>query len=209
MKLYDYKQAPNPRRVRMFMAEKGIEVETVQIDLMQGEQFSENFRKINPLCEVPLLQLDDGRCISQVNAICLYLEGIYPDKPLFGRNPLERALVESHNHQIQLNGILAVAEAFRNSSPKFKNRAITSPHNYAQIPELAERGLVQLDNLFADLEAHFANSQYMVGDYFSVADITAFVTIKFAKWVEKTIPENCANLQRWCDQISDRPSAKA
>jgi len=209
MKLYDYKQAPNPRRVRIFMAEKAVEIETVQIDLMNGEQFSENFRKINPLCDVPVLELDDGSCISQVNAICLYLEEIVPDKPLFGRNPLERALVESFNHQIQLNGGLAAAEAFRNSTPGFKNRALTGPHNYAQIPELAERGLLRIDHFFKDMDEHFANNQYMVEDYFSVADISAFVAIKFAKWVKKTIPENCANLQRWYDQISDRPSAKA
>ena len=209
MKLYDYKQAPNPRRVRIFMAEKAVEIETVQIDLMNGEQFSENFRKINPLCDVPVLELDDGSCISQVNAICLYLEEIVPDKPLFGRNPLERALVESFNHQIHLNGGLAAAEAFRNSTPGFKNRALTGPHNYAQIPELAERGLLRIDHFFKDMDEHFANNQYMVEDYFSVADISAFVAIKFAKWVKKTIPENCANLQRWYDQISDRPSAKA
>jgi len=209
MKLYDYKLAPNPRRVRMFMAEKSIGIETIQIDLMKAEQFSEAFKKINPLCEVPTLQLDDGNCIAQVNAICRYLEEIYPENPLYGRNPEERALVESQNHWLQINGILAGGEAFRNSSPNFKNRAISGPHAYTQIPELAERGLLRIDDLFADLDARFANSQFMVGDYFSVADITAFVAIKFAKWAKKTIPEDCTHLQRWYDQIASRPSAKA
>ena len=209
MKLYDYKQAPNPRRVRILMAEKGIEIETVQVNLMKLEQHSEAYKKINPAGEVPTLQLDDGSCISQTNAICRYLEDIYPDTPLFGRTPLERAQVESQNHFIQMNGILAGAEAFRNSSPNFNNRAISGPHAYAQIPELAERGLKRIDNLFTDLDKHFANQQYLVDDYFSVADITAFCTIGFTRWVKKTIPSECTHLQRWYDHVASRPSSMA
>ena len=209
MKLYDYKQAPNPRRVRIFMAEKGIEIETIQVNLMKLEQHSEAYKKINPAGEVPTLQLDDGSCISQTNAICRYLEDIFPDTPLFGRTPLERAQVESQNHFIHMNGILAGTEAFRNSSPNFSNRAISGPHAYAQIPELAERGLKRIDNLFTDLDKHFASQQYLVGDYFSVADITAFSTIGFTRWVNKSIPSHCAHLQRWYDEVASRPSSKA
>ncbi len=209
MKLYDYKQAPNPRRVRMFMAEKGIEIETVQVNLMKLEQHSEAYKKINPAGEVPTLQLDDGSCISQTNAICRYLEDIYPDPPLYGRTPLERAQVESQNHLIQMNGIVAGGEAFRNASPNFKNRAISGPHAYAQIPELAERGLKRIDNLLADLDKHFSNEQFLVEEYFSVADITAFCTIGFVRWVKKTIPSECTHLQRWYDQVALRPSSKA
>lgn len=209
MKLYDYKQAPNPRRVRMFMAEKGIEIETVQVNLMKLEQHSEAYKKINPAGEVPTLQLDDGSCISQTNAICRYLEDIYPDPPLYGRTPLERAQVESQNHLIQMNGIVAGGEAFRNASPNFKNRAISGPHAYAQIPELAERGLKRIDNLLADLDKHFSNEQFLVEEYFSVADITAFCTIGFVRWVKKTIPSECTHLQRWSDQVALRPSSKA
>ena len=201
MKLYDYKQAPNPRRVRIFMAEKGIEIETVQINLMKLEQHSDAYKKINPLGEVPALVLDDGTCISQTHAICRYLEGNFSDNPLFGRTPLERAQVESQNHLIQMNGIVAGGEAFRNSSPNFKNRAISGPHAYAQIPELAERGLLKIDNFFADLNKHFANQQFLVDDYFSVADITAFCTVGFTRWVKKTIPAECTHLQRWYDQL--------
>ena len=209
MKLYDYKQAPNPRRVRIFMAEKGIEIETVQINLMKLEQHSDAYRKINPLGEVPALVLDDGSCISQTNAICRYLEDIFPDIPLYGRTPLERAQVESQNHLIQMNGIIAGGEAFRNSSPNFENRAISGPHAYPQIPELAERGLLRIDNLFTDLNKHFADQQFLVGDYFSVADITAFCTMGFIRWVKKTIPSECGHLQRWFDQVASRPSSKA
>ncbi|MDG1694433.1 MAG: glutathione S-transferase family protein [Porticoccaceae bacterium] len=209
MKLYDYKQAPNPRRVRIFMAEKGIEIETVQVDLTKLEQHSDAFKKINPLGEVPTLQLDDGFCINQTNAICRYLEEIYPDNPLYGRTPQERAQVESQNHLIQINGIVAGGEAFRNSNPNFKNRALSGSHDYAQIPELAERGLLRIDNLFADLDKHFARQQFLVGDYFSVADITAFCTLGLTRWVKKAIPSECIHLQRWFDQVSSRPSSKA
>jgi glutathione S-transferase len=191
------------------MAEKGIEIETVQVNLMKLEQHSDAYRKINPQGEVPALILDDGSCISQTNAICHYLEDIFPETPLYGRTPLERAQVESQNHFIQMNGIVAGAEAFRNSSPNFKNRAISGPHAYSQIPELAERGLKRIDNLFADLDKHFSDEQFLVGDYFSVADITAFCTIGFTRWVKKTIPSECTHLQRWYDQISSRQSAKA
>ena len=209
MKFYDCTTAPSPRRVRIFMAEKGIEIETVQIDLANGEQFSEAFKAINPLCEVPLLVLDDGTSISQISAICRYLEEIYPDNPLLGRTPVERAVVESSNQQLQMNGFAAGAEAFRNATPGFKNRAMPGPHNYSQIPELAERGQQRLDNLFSDLEAHLANSEFIVGDYYSIADISALCGIDFAKWVKKRIPEDYSNLQRWYDQVSSRPSAKA
>ncbi|MDC1145156.1 glutathione S-transferase family protein [Porticoccaceae bacterium] len=209
MKFYDCTTAPSPRRVRIFMAEKGIEIETVQIDLANGEQFSEAFKAINPLCEVPLLVLDDGTSISQISAICRYLEEIYPDNPLLGRTPVERAVVESSNQQLQMNGFAAGAEAFRNATPGFKNRAMPGPHNYSQIPELAERGQQRLDNLFSDLEAHLANSEFIVGDYYSIADISALCVIDFAKWVKKRIPEDYKNLQRWYDQVSSRPSAKA
>ena len=209
MKFYDCATAPSPRRVRIFLAEKGIELETIQVDLAKGEQFSEEFKAINPLGEVPLLVLEDGTTISQVDAICRYLEEVYPETPLHGRTPVERAMVNASNHQLQMNGFTAGAEAFRNSTPGFKNRALPGPHNYSQIPELAHRGLQRLDHLFADLDAHLANSEFIVGDYYSIADITALCIIDFAKWVKKRIPEDCSNLQRWYNQVSDRPSAKA
>ena len=209
MKLYDCATAPSPRRVRVFMAEKGIEIETIQVDLSTGEQFSEAFKAINPLGEVPLLQLDDGTTISQVNAICRYLEELYPDNPLHGRTPLERALVESANNQAMMNGFMAGAEALRNAVPGMKNRAMPGPHNYPQIPALAERGLQRIDNYFSDLDSHFESSQYMVNDYFSVADISVLVFVDFAKWVKKRVPEDHKNLARWYQQVSQRPSAKA
>ena len=209
MKLYDYAAAPSPRRVRMFLAEKNIEIETIQIDLRKLEQKSEAFLKISPIGEVPLLQLDDGTCISQVHAICRYIEEMHPENPLLGRTPLEKAQVESSNHQLNMNGIVAVTEGFRNSNPMFEGRAIAGPNPYAQIPALAERGMLRVDNLLRDLDAHFAGSEFIIGDYFSVADITAFTTMDFARWIKKTIPQDYVNLQRWYDQVNARPSAKA
>jgi glutathione S-transferase len=116
--------------------------------------------------------------------------------------------VEAANTKIQLDGFMAAAEAFRNFTPGLKDRAMPGPHNYAQIPELAKRGLLRLDNFLADLESHFASNEYMVSNYFSVADISALVCIDFAKWVKKPIPEDYKNLHRWYSTVSARPSCK-
>ena len=209
MKFYDCTTAPSPRRVRILMAEKGIEIDTVQVDLMKGEQLTEEFLKINPLGQVPVLELDDGTRLAQVMAICRYLEEIYPDNPLFGRDPVERAKVDAINDQLQANGMVAVMEAFRNATPGFVHRAMPGTHNYEQIPALSERGMLRLDNFFSDFDAHLAANQYMVGDYFSVADITGFTVVEFARWVKKSIPEECSNLQRWYQQVKQRPSTTA
>lgn len=209
MKLYDFAPAPNPRRVRFFLAEKGVEVDNQQVDLTKGEQRSEAFRAINPAMDVPVLELDDGRFIHQVDAICRYLEELYPQNPLWGRDSFERAQVNIHNHQIMLNGLMAVAEAYRNTTPMFVDRAVPGPHNYAQSPELAARGMLRVANFFSDMDAHFAANQYVVGDYFSIADIQAVVVIDFAKWVKVRIAPEQQHLQRWYDQVSARPAAKA
>ena len=208
MKLYDYAIAPNPRRVTIFIAEKGIEIETVQIDLRAGEHKTPEFTALNPMQDVPTLELDDGSCINQVNAICRYLDEVYPQPPLYGRTPSERAQVESWNHRIQNNGILAVTEAYRNMSPNFVNRAVSGPNAYAQIPELGERGLARIGDFFTDMDAHFADNQFILGDYFSVVDITAFITVDFAKWVKMRIPKECIHLKRWFDEMSARPSIR-
>ena len=191
------------------MAEKGIEIDTVQVDLMEGEQLTEEFREINPLGQVPVLELDDGTRITEVMAICRYLEEIYPDNSLFGRDPVERAKVESINDQLQANGMVAVMEAFRNATPGFVDRAMPGPHNYEQIPALSERGLLRLDNFFSDLEAHLASNQYMVEDYFSIADITGFTVVEFARWVKKSIPDECREVNRWYHPIKQRPRTAA
>lgn len=209
MKLYDFTIAPNPRRVRIFLAEKGVEIPTVQVDLMQGAQFSPDFSKKGPLNDVPVLELDNGVCISQVNAICRYIEAKYPQNPLYGSTAEEIGLIEMWNHIAFMNGIGAVAESFRNGAEMFKDRALVGPHAYAQIPALVGRGNQRTLDFFADTNQHLANHQFMAGDNYSVADITALVAVDFAQWIKLEVPVEHEHLKRWYAEVSKRPSAQA
>ncbi|MDD3432829.1 MAG: glutathione S-transferase [Tepidiphilus sp.] len=209
MKLYDYPPAPNPRRVRIFLAEKGIEVPTEAVDLRQGAQLSEAFRRINPQCVVPYLVLDDGTGISESIAICRYFEALQPDPPLFGKTPLEQALVEMWSRRAEFEGLLAVADALRNSTPAFKNRALPGTDDFEQIPALVERGQRRTKRFFDVLEERLARSTFLAGDFFSVADITAFVTVDFAGWIKLALPETHTNARRWYETVRARPSASA
>ena len=209
MKFYDCRTAPSPRRVRVFLAEKGIDVETVQVDLGSGEQFGEAFRKINPDCVVPVLELDNGRCLSEVLAICSYLEDLHPEPPLFGKTAEERAVVLMWNAKVEQQGLLAMADAFRNSSKALTNNALPGPDSYVQIPELAERGRARVAKFMLNLDRHLAGGEYIAGDFFSVADISAMVTIDFAAWIKIPVPGDARNLARWYAQVSKRPSASA
>lgn len=207
MKFYDCGPAPSPRRVRIFIAEKGIDVPVVQVDLRAGEQLTEAFRARNPRCTVPVLELDDGTCLGETLAICDYLESVYPQPPLLGRDARERALVLQWNHRIEQDGFLAAAEMFRNSSPGFKNRALTGAENFAQIPELAERGRRRIEIFLRDLDARCAASQFIAGDAFSMADITALVVVDFALRLKMSI-DDLPHLVAWHARISARPSAR-
>ena len=209
MKFYDYVKAPSPRRVRIFMAEKGIEIETVQVDLMTGEQMNADFSTKNPWLTVPVLELDDGTCISEIGACCRYLEEAYPEPPLMGRDAKEKAVIEMWNHHMEVDGFMAGSEALRNYAKGMKGRPLTGPHNYEQIPDLAERGKMRLANFFGDLDARLGDSKYIAGDAYTVADITALVTVDFAGWVKITPQDSQANLKRWYEDVSGRPSAKA
>ena len=209
MKFYDCRTAPSPRRVRIFMAEKGIDIETVQVDLGSGEQFSDAFREMNPDCAVPVLQLDDGSCLSEVTAICQYLEERYPEPALLGSNPEERARVTMWNAKIEQQGMLSMADAFRNSAKGLKDRAVTGSQNYAQIPELAERGRQRVKQFFGRLDEQLADNPFVAGANFSMADITALVLVDFAAWVKIGTPEEAANLRRWYREVSARPGAAA
>jgi glutathione S-transferase len=209
MKLYDFELAPNPRRVRMYLAEKGMTLPMVQVNLRQGEQFREDFRAGNPTLIVPALELDNGTLITETMAICRYFEAIQPNPPLFGSSPQEQALVEMWSRRAELEGFLAVAEALRNSLERFKDRALPGPRNYAQIPALVERGKARVQGFFDDLELRLAGSPYLAGEAFSVADITAFVTVEFAGWIEEKPREAHQHLKRWHATIAARPSAKA
>ena len=209
MKLYDCVTAPSPRRVRIFLAEKGVEIDTVQVDLGSGEQFSEEFRAINPDCVVPALVLDDGSVLTEVTAICQYFEELHPDPSLWGEDAQERARVSEWNAKIELNGLWAAAEAFRNAAKGLKDRALPGPDDFEQLPELAERGRRRVELFLAKLEKQLDGRAFVTGDRFTIADISALVFVDFAMWFKVEIPANANNLKRWHESVSSRPSARA
>ena len=209
MKLYDFAPAPNPRRVRIFLAEKGIALPMIQVNLRGNEQFSPAFRAVNADCTVPVLELDDGARIADVLAICVYFEALQPDPPLMGVGVQDRANVAAWQRRVERDGFLAVVEAFRNATPGFKGRALPGPDDYEQIPALAERGRVRLGKFFGMMNACLADREFVAGKQYSIADITALVTVDFAGWIKLDIPGDCSHLRRWYDMVSARPSAKA
>ena len=209
MKFYDCTTAPSPRRVRIFLAEKGIELDTVQVDLGSGEQLGDAFRKVNPDCVVPALELDDGTCLSEVIAICQYLEELHPEPRLLGATSLERAQVSMWNAKVEQLGLLSMMDAFRNSAKGMVGRALPGPASYEQIPELAERGRQRVVQFFSRLDDQLADNRFVAGDRFSIADISALVLVDFAGWVKLPVPEGAQHLSRWYAEVAKRPSAAA
>ncbi|HET8869334.1 MAG TPA: glutathione S-transferase [Aquabacterium sp.] len=204
--LYDCATAPSPRRARILLAEKEIPHETVQIDLRQGEQFSEAYRQVNPQCTVPALRTEEGLVLTDNAAITAYLEARYPERPLLGVTPAEKAEVASWNWRMEFEGLLAIAEALRNGSPAMANRALPGPVDYPQIPELALRGVRRVQQFFADLNERLASHQYVAGDRFSVADITAVVAVDFARVVKIKPDDSHPHLVRWRAALALRPA---
>ncbi len=209
MFFYDCSTAPNPRRARMFIAEKGLKIDSRDISMVKGEQLSPEFLKINPRGTIPVLITDEGNVLTENVGIAAYLEEICPEPPLLGRTPDERGMVFNWNAVVEQQGGLPIAEAFRNSHPAMKGRAITGPENFDQIPELAERAFRRIDLFFDLIETRLNESEYLAGDLFSLADITAFVMIEFARVVKRRIPEQNSASQRWHAAIKARPSALA
>jgi glutathione S-transferase len=210
MKLYQSNASPNSRRVRIFLAEKGISIPTVPVDLGAKEQFSEAYAAINPRRVVPTLMLDDGTAIGEVPAILRYLEEIHPEPPLLGSTPKTKALVTMWERRAEQEGFASVMEAVRNAVPGLKNRAIAGPHDYEQIPALVERSKQRVRNFYADFNARLADMAFVAGDEFSVADITAVVTVDFAtKAAGLPIAEEHAALKRWYDTVSGHTSMAA
>ncbi len=207
MKFYDCQPAPSPRRVRMFIAEKGIEIPTVEVNLGEREQLSDEFKAINPRCTVPVLELDDGTCLNETLAICHYLESQYPDPNLMGFDGREQALVINWQEQIVLEGFMSVAEIFRNRAKGFAGRALTGPENHDQIPQLVERGFARLEVFMGQLDSRLAESSYIALDRFTFADIGGFVVTEFAGWVKLPVRERWPNIRRWYDEVAQRPSA--
>lgn len=209
MKFYDYKPAPSPRRARIFMAEKGVEIETEQVDLAEKAQFSDAYRAVNPRCTVPALQLDDGAVLCDNASIMRYLEEIYPDPPLLGRDPVEKAMVAEWIARVEGEGLMGVMEALRNRSEFFKDSSLTGPQRFAQVPELIERGRARAEAFMAELDKRLAESAYLAGDTFSAADIAAAVFLDFAGWIKLPVPETLTHLARWREAVAARPSMSA
>ena len=210
MKLYDFTLAPNPRRVRMFLAEKGIDVPMAQVNTREMEQFADWYQKIVPQGIVPALELDDGTIITESVAICRYFEEVQPDPPLMGTDAADKAVVEMWNRRAELQGIGAVGDALRNGLPMFEDRAIAGiASGIPQIPELAARGRAAFLRFLDTMDQRLADSPFIAGERFTIADITVFIGIDTAKRVEMEVPAHCTNVKRWYAEIAARPSATA
>ena len=201
MKLYLTTGAPNPRRVKIFLAEKGIEVPTKEISIMDQEHKTEEYRKISPSARVPALVLDDGTVILESMAICKYFELLNPEPPLFGKSELEQALIEMQSRRMELELMMSVAGAFRHLHPAFAKLEKQIPEYGEAQKKAAKRRLSLLDN---ELES----KEFVAGHNYSIADITALCAIDFCVPAKIEIPENHKNLHRWIEEIKQRPSSK-
>ena len=206
MKLYTSLRAPNPRRVLMFMAEKGVaDVQTVQVDLGKGEHRGEAFMALNPMAQVPVLELDDGRTLAETRAICTYLEGVHPDPNLMGEGFEERAFVEMMDRRCELQLFLRIANCIRHTHPGLA---------VLEHPQFGDFGAAQGAKVRESahwLDGVLADRDYVAGDRFTIADITAFCALEFARGLMKFRPadEGLANVQAWRDRVARRPSAQA
>jgi glutathione S-transferase len=203
MKLYDGGRAPNPRRVRVFLAEKGITVPTEQVDLGKLEQRSDAFTAVNPMQRVPALVLDDGTVITESIAICRYFEVLHPEPPLFGRGALETALVEMWQRRAELHLLFPVATVFQHTHPAMK--IMVDP----QVAAWGEANKPRVTQFLQFLDEELKGRQYIAGNVYSVADITAMIAVDFMRVSKLTVPDDLANVKRWYAGASARPSANA
>jgi glutathione S-transferase len=203
MKLYDGGRAPNPRRVKVFLAEKGITVPTEQIDLGKLAHKSPAYTAINPLQRVPALELDDGTIISESIAICRYFEALHPEPPLFGTGPREAAVIEMWERRIEFHLLGPVSHVFRNSHPAMKEMEVP------QVPAWAEANKPRILEFITFLDGELKNRSFVAGDAFTVADITGLISIDFMKPAKLPVPDELVNLKRWHAAVSARPSAAA
>ena len=203
---YDCTTAPSPRRARIVLAEKGIAHDVRQVDLAKGEQLSEAFRAINPACTVPALVLGDGAVLTDNAGIAAWAEAVQPEPALLGSTPLEKAQVASWNSRIEGECFMAIAEVLRNTARGMKDRALPGPVNYAQIPELAERGRARLLDFLGRFEVHMQGRDWVATDRFTLADITAGVALDFAGWVKVDVNEGRPAIASWRARLAERPA---
>lgn len=203
MKLYDGGRAPNPRRVRVYLAEKGIKIPTEQVDLGAMAQKSAAYTAVNPLQRVPALVLDDGTIITESIAICRYFEMLHPQPALFGRDAKDAAMVEMWQRRMELNLLFPVSHIFRNSHPAMAQMEVP------QVPAWAEANKPRVIEFLQLLDGELGKRRYIAGESFTVADITGLVALDFMKPAKLSVPDNLANVKRWHAELSARPSASA
>ena len=209
MKIYDWHIAPNPRRLHIYLAEKGIKVELVEVG-QQDLTLAPWFKQKYPHAMVPMLELDDGTQIGEAMAIARYFEETHPEPPLIGVDAKDKAIVEMWEKRANEEGMLPASELFRNTHPQFAQRGLPgAADSIPAIAELRDRGRARLNRFFAKFDRQLENNQFVAGERFTVADATALAAVDFAAWSEVKIPESCRHLQRWYDAVSQRPSAKA
>jgi len=201
MILYEDSRAPNPRRVRIFLAEKSIEVETKEVEIMSKAHFSDEMIKLNPFAGVPFLVLDDGQVISETIAICRYFEEPHPEPNLFGKGALEIAMIEMWQRRIELRLLFTVAQAFRHSNPYMVELEVP------QVPDWGAANFDKIDGVLDMLDTVLAKQEFIAGDRYSVADITALVAIDFMRIIKKKLTDQHPNLSRWHTQVAARPGS--
>ena len=202
MKIYQTRTAPNPRRVRIFLAEKGIDIDYVEVDIAAGENLTNEMRAKNSTTKIPFLELDDGTCIGETIAIFRYFEETNPENPLMGRTPLEKAQVEMWQRRIEFHLMMPVGMCFQHTTGYFKDR----------MKPVLEWGQISGENAFtyfSELNEHLKESSYLVGEYFSIADIVLLCAIDFARVVKIRPSDEHVNLLRWYKNVSARPSYTA
>jgi len=203
MKLYDSRMAPNPRRTRIFLAEKGISIPTEQVDMMKMEHKTPEYTALNPMQRMPALVLDDGTIITESIAICRYFEALQPEPPLFGVGAKDIAIVEMWNRRCELNFFFTVAHVFRHSHPAMKELEVP------QVAAWAEANKPRVIDFLRLLDQELGTRQFVAGDRFTVADITTMCAVDFMKPTRIALPEDVTNVRRWHAEVSARPSAKA
>jgi len=209
MKIYDWHIAPNPRRLHIYLAEKDIRIDLVEVgqdDLTLAPWFKQKY----PHAMVPMLELDDGTQIGEAMAIARYFEELHPEPPLMGTDARDKAIVEMWEKRANEEGMLPASELFRNTHPQFAERGLPGAADaIPAIPALRDRGRARLERFFVKFDGQLAGNTFVAGERFTIADATTLAAVDFAGWSEVKIPASCRHLQRWYDLVTQRPSAKA
>ena len=202
MKLYTFEPAPNPKRVHLLMQHKGIEMELIAVDMMTGEQRSEEYGQINPLHTLPALVLDDGTLLTEVISICTYLEAIHPQKPLLGSEPLEKAQILGWSHWLFTQIFMPTADVFRNGNPAFAGHALPGTLALDQIPDLIDRGKARLADNLPKVNNHLEGKDFIMGDSFTFADTELLAWMSFMQMARQPLPDSCTNIATWQERAT-------